>query len=329
MDKFANEDDNHRDAEEYVAIQSGIDDSKGSDVFVLATVNNIRKMPDSLMRPGRFDRKIHVMAPTESEAIRIITHFLSDKKIGKSVNITDLTKMISYSSCAELETLINEAAISAAFKRNKAIEMPDLVQAVLREQYDSPDNFTKKSADDLKRTALHEAGHLVVAEVLEPGSVGLASVRSSGRDSTGGFIHRCKEFSKDIAFILVPLAGKAAVELYYSDYLTPGCDHDIDKAVKIIRSNILNESSHGLEMVSPKLAPWDDRYSNYSESFNARNEAVTHAELERCMVITRDILLKNRAFLEKVTDTLVKKETLLYSDIEKIRKSVKITKVAA
>ena len=108
----------------------------------------------------------------------------------------DLSKMISYSSCAELETILNEAAISAAYKRKTDIEMEDLVKSVLRMIYDSPDNYTKASAEDIKKTALHEAGHLVVSEVLCPGSVGLASLRSTGRDSTGGFIHRCKELSR-------------------------------------------------------------------------------------------------------------------------------------
>jgi cell division protease FtsH len=128
-----------------------------------------------------------------------------------------------------------------------------------------------------------------------------------------------------MAYIYVPLAGKAAVELYYSDPSTPGCVRDIQNAYDIIRDRISNEATHGFGMVDVAT----HQFSDTSESLNSRNEAVTQAELERCMVITRDILLKNRAFLEKVTDALVKKETLLYSDIEKIRKSVKITKVAA
>lgn len=196
MDKFANEDSDHRDAEEYVAVQSGIDEVKNCDVFVLATANEMRKLPESLVRSGRFDRKIEVKCPTDKDANKIIAHYLSDKKVSKNVNMEDLSKMISYSSCAELETILNEAAISAAYKRKTDIEMEDLVKSVLRMIYDSPDNYTKASAEDMKKTALHEAGHLVVSEVLCPGSVGLASLRSTGRDSTGGFIHRCKELSR-------------------------------------------------------------------------------------------------------------------------------------
>ena len=166
MDKFANEDSDHRDAEEYVAVQSGIDEVKNCDVFILATANEIWKLPRSLVRSGRFDRKIEVQCPTNRDADEIIEHYLSNKKVSETVNMDDLSKMISYSSCAELETILNEAAISAAYKRKPSIEMEDLVKSVLRMKYDSPDNYTKTSAEDMKKTALHEAGHLVVSEVL-------------------------------------------------------------------------------------------------------------------------------------------------------------------
>lgn len=96
MDKFANEDSNHRDAEEYVAVQSGIDEVKSCDVFILATANEIWKLPSSLVRSGRFDRKIEVQCPTNRDADEIIEHYLSNKKVSETVNMDDLSKMISY-----------------------------------------------------------------------------------------------------------------------------------------------------------------------------------------------------------------------------------------
>lgn len=324
MDKFANEDSNHRDAEEYVAVQSGIDEVKNCNVFVLATANEMWKLPRSLVRSGRFDRKIEVQCPTNKDADEIIQHYLSNKKVSETVNMDDLSKMISYSSCAELETILNEAAISAAFKRKPSIEMEDLVKSVLRMQYDSPDNYTKTSAENMKKTALHEAGHLVVSEVLCPGSVGLASLRSTGRDSTGGFIHRCKELSRRPYHVLISLAGKAAVELYYSDTCASGCQNDINRAFNIIREGLSENATLGFGMIDVAT----NRFPNTSENMNSRNEAVTQAELERYMLITKDILLKNREFLEKATAALIEKETLLHSDVKKIRESSVITDVA-
>lgn len=324
MDKFANEDSDHRDAEEYVAVQSGIDEVKNCDVFVLATANEMRKLPESLVRSGRFDRKIEVKCPTDKDANKIIAHYLSDKKVSKNVNMEDLSKMISYSSCAELETILNEAAISAAYKRKTDIEMEDLVKSVLRMIYDSPDNYTKTSAEDMKKTALHEAGHLVVSEVLCPGSVGLASLRSTGRDSTGGFIHRCKELSRRPYYVLVSLAGKAAVELYYCDTVASGCRSDINRACNYIRDGISENATLGFGMIDVSTRSFPET----SENMNSRSEAVTHAELERYMRIAKDILLKNREFLERVTAALIEKETLLYSDIRALTESTTITEVA-
>ena len=71
-----------------------------------------------------------------------------------------------------------------------------------------------------------------------------------------------------------------------------------------------------------------DRFPKTSEDFKSRNEAVTHAELERYMLKARDILLKNRDFLEKAAAALIEKETLLHSDVKKIRESSVITEVA-
>ena len=321
MDKFANEDSEHCDAEEYVAIQSGIDEVKNYNVFILATVNDKWKLPDSLIRSGRFDRKIEMKCPNDKDANEIIKHYLSDKKVAKDINMDDLFRMMSYSSCARLETILNEAAISAAYERKTCIEMNDLVNAVLRMEYDSTDSYTKISEEDLKKIALHEAGHLVVAEVLCPGSVGLASLRSVGREFTGGFIHRCKEFPKNSYHILVLLAGKAAVEHYYSDSVASGCQNDIQNAFEIIKKEITENAVLGLGMVD--LSPYS------SENLNSRNEAVIRAEAERFILRAKDILLKNRNFLEKAADALLEKETLLSSDIRGLRESVSIKEVPA
>ena len=320
VDKFANEDNNHRDAGEYVAVQAGIDEVKNDNVFVIATVNELCKLPNSLVRSGRFDRKIKIDCPTDRDANEIINYYLSNKKISETVNIEDLSKMISYSSCAELETILNEAAINAAFERKESIGMNDLVKSVLRMQYDSLDNYTKATAKDLKKTALHEAGHLVVSEVLEPCSVGMASLRSTGRNSKGGFIHLCKELSRRPYQILISLAGKAAVELYYSETCASGCQSDIARAFNLIRDGLSESATHGFGMIDVATR----RFIDTSESMNSRTEAVTQAELERYMIKTKDILLKNRDFLENAAAALIEKETLLYSDIRKLRNDANI-----
>ena len=323
MDKFANEDDDHRDAEEYVAVQSGIDEVKGAEVFVLATANDVHKLPKSLTRSGRFDRKICFHSPSDKDAQEIMEYYLSDKKVSDDIDMNDLSKMMSFSSCAELETILNEAAVKAAYERADAINMSHLVGSVLRMQYDSPDNLTKTDAEELSKVALHEAGHLVVSEIVNPGSVGLASIRSTGRDSTGGFIHICKAITNRRQDVLTSLGSKAAVELYYSENVASGCQADLRRAYTSVRDGITESGTVG-------LAQLDISGRDYcvSESWTDRNEAVATAELERYLLKAKDILLKNRDFLEKTRDALIEKETLLFSDIQRIKESCTIQEVA-
>ena len=326
MDKFANEDEDHTDTEEYVAVQSGIDEVKDADVFVLATCNDVNKLPNSLIRAGRFDRKLEVQIPSEQDTLKIIKHYLKDKKVSADINMEDLSKMISYSSCAELETILNEAAISAAYNRQDVVGMDDIISAVLRKQYNSPDDFEKVSEDSKRRTALHEAGHLVVSEILNDGSIGLVSIRSTGRDNTHGFTHNCKEEEKWYYNAMIGLAGKAAVEIFYQTEYAEGCGSDLKKIYNTIRSNIAHNGSCGLSYVYHNSG-WE--YGEVAESIKNRNEMLIETEMEKYYLKAKEILTKNIEFLKAVTDMFVLKETLLYSDIKKIKESVKLVKVEA
>lgn len=321
MDKFANDDEKHRDAKEYVAVQAGIDSVKECDVFVIATTNDIRKLPQSLIRPGRFDKTIIMKSPTKEDAQKIIKHYLKNKKLSNSVNFDDLCKMMSYHSCADLETIINEAAIHAGFRQKSSIEMEDLIAAVLRLQYNSPDDLMQKEKDEIRKVAFHEAGHLVVSEVIKPGCIGLASIRTRGRSNTGGFIHKCEELERRPHNIMAALGGKVATELYYSEACASGCYSDLEKAISLLRDGLTESGTNGVSFLE-----FGDSFYNLSDRTFDNREAVVHAELERYIFQTRNILLKNKEFLEKVTDALIEKETLLFSDIKAIRESVTITK---
>ena len=323
MDKFANEDSNHRDAEEYVAVQAAIDGVKETDVFVLATVNKMVKLPASLFRSGRFDKVVEVKAPEEEDARKIIEYYLKDKKISEDVDMDDLSKMISYHSCAELESVLNEAAIQAAFARKPRIAMEDIMEIVLKNQYGMEGNCAQMSEDKIRQTALHEAGHLVASEVFDPGSVGVASIRPNS-NCVDGFVRRCRSLPRRPQHVVVSLAGKAAVELYYSEACASGCGADIERAYTLIREGLALSGTQGFGMIDVAM----HRFPDTSESMNSRSEAVTQAELERNMFKARDILLKNREFLEKTADALMEKKTLLASDIRRIREDCVITEVA-
>lgn len=317
LDKFANEDDRHRDAEEYVAVQAGIDDVKGSGVFILATVNDAEKLPESLKRCGRFDRIIEFGKPSAEDAAKIIEYYLSDKKVDSTLNMEDLTKMIHYSSCAELETILNEAAVRAAYERKDSIQMEDLVTTVLKLQYRQPENYNKASDEELRMSALHEAGHLVVSEMLMSGSVGFAAVLPDGN----GFVHPCERARRREDHILISLAGKTAVELYYSETVASGCQSDLASALADIRGGLTSNATRGFGLVAIPSR-------GNSENLTSQIDTVTRAMMEEYSVRVRNILLKNRGLLEAVADALFEKRTLLFSDIREIKEKFEIVKVA-
>ena len=314
MDKFANEDSSRCDAPEYVAVQAGIDDVKETAVFVIATANEIRKLPDSLCRSGRFDRKIRIQPPTAADAEAIIAHYLSGKQVSDDINMKDLTKMMSYHSCAELETILNEAAIRAAFARKDSIGMEDMVGTVLKQQYGASEDVPHNSEEAVKKAALHEAGHLVACEILSPGSVGFASLLPFKENRCGGFVHTCTTIP-DSCEAIIALAGKAAVEMQYPGQLAEGCGRDIKRAVNSIREAAANVGTMGFSLLDVE----SDHSVSMSESLNARSEAAVQAELERCYNKAKSILSRNELFLEKITEAFIEKKTLLYSDIQRIR----------
>ena len=222
--------------------------------------------------------------------------------------------MIVHISCAELETIMNEAAIIAASERKRKIEMADLVHSILRTQYDTDNKFNKVSAEEFSRTAIHEAGHLVVAEVLEPESIGLISIRQTGEGHIDGFVRRCKILNRR-QDIMISLAGKVATELYFSETCASGCQRDLRRATDLIYDGIFESGTNGVGLLRCG-------YRGISASQSAQLETATHAELERYMFKVRDILTKNKSLLEEYSDALIEKGTLLFSDIQKIKENV-------
>ena len=321
LDKFSdvNDDDHNRSTPEYSAVQSAFDNIKGTDIFVIATANNIDPLPESLLRAGRFDCKITFNVPNTKDSAEIVKHYLAGKKLASDVNLDDVSKMIAYDSCAELESVINSAAANAAFARRDCIAMSDIVSAVIQSSYNFCGNIESFSEENMRRISVHEAGHIVASEVLVPESVGFASIQCHEYDDDGsGFTHYCKNQRNNKDRITISLAGKAATDILFPEDCSKGCYSDFRKAYENIRDMIEN-GSYGigfLEIYGYKFLsnPTAQRSADY----------VVRAELERYMRIARELLIKNREFLEKAASALSKKGYLLHSDIQKIRKSITV-----
>lgn len=316
MDKFVVEE---KSREEYVALQTAIDGVADRNVYVIATANGTRNIPDSLLRAGRFDRKIHLENPKGKDAERIIEHYLSQKTLGATVNAADVAKALSGRSCAELETVLNEAAIYAGSERSEKVEQRHILEAILREEYNVTCIDPAPEDDELVQIACHEAGHVVMQELLCEGGVGLASILSSRYRREGFMVSCAGGHHNRTDTILISLSGLVAVELRFGRN-DGGSSSDLRTARHFVRHSVLEGGHLGLSNLALYCGPDEES----SEVSAGRQEAIVGAELERYRSVVKSILAANRSFLDRITEELMEKHVLLNSDIKRIRESCKI-----
>ena len=327
MDKFTNGDERNPDAEEYVTVQSCINECMDSDVFVLATANNIRVLPDSLLRAGRFDRRIKVENPKGSDAERIIAHYIAGKPFVRDIDAAVVAKIMGRRSCAELETVINEAGLLAGYERSEVITMNHIMKVCLHLFHDVPtevinafgESKDEKAGENLRRTAYHEAGHATVAEVLNPGSVTLVTAyddedsdmggfSSCGNDAKGSYLQRVENR------VIISLGGMAASEQVFGEP-DAGSSDDLNKAFDAVGDMVRDIGFCGLHL-HPNVCDYG------SVDLRARQEYAASSEVERYFRKAKEILANNRPLLNAIAEGLMKKGFLTACDIAEIRKKI-------
>ena len=317
MDKFANEDEYHKDAEEYVVIQSCIDECKDLNVFVLATANNIYCLPNSLMRAGRFDKVIRMTCPSGDDAKKIIKHFLSEKRVLGDIDIDDISSFMEGHSCAELEMVINEAGIYAVFDKRAKIEQRDIIKACMRLIFDAPDSVEYIDSNILKRIAVHEAGHAVISEVLEPGTVNLVSIRGYSNTSGGiTSVRKPDDYNFNVVAqeheIIRSLGGKAAIEMIYGTF-DPGCIDDLQRAFDLVTTFVDNYCAYGFDAFEG---------CNSSQYLLENKDRKVAKEMDRYYRKSKQIIAENRDFFDRLVKELIENKTLTKKAIRNIRDKV-------
>ena len=315
LDKCANEDERRRDSEEFGTVQACIDKVKDKRVFVVATANNIHKLPDSLIRAGRFDHVLELRCPSGKDAEEIVAFYLSKKPFVADLDVKLITRLLEGRSCAELESVINQAGTYAAFDGRDRVEMKDMIKAILRVIFKAPESFD----DDLSAlplVACHEAGHALVAELLEPGSVNL--VTALNHDSFAGGVasvhkNECYFYSKEMMEnrVMYILAGKAATEICYG-VVDTGANSDLHRAFDIVHRFVDHYCSYGFGQFVI------DRHCS-NEVLDRRDSRIA-AEMERYYAQTKKILLENKNKLDKLIARLVEEKTLLGDQVKEIIK---------
>lgn len=321
MDKFANQDDKHKNAEEFITIQSCIDENRDKAILVFATANDLSLVPESLMRTGRFDISINVKKPKGTDAVKIVKHYLSQKKYVANIDAEEIAKILNGMSCAELENIINQAGIYAGYANKEQIEFYDIIKACKRAVYDAPETIKSQDKETSEYTFYHEAGHALISEILEPGSVTLISAENYD-GSVGGFTsyYRLDNYWDSYELmenrVCVLLGGKAATEIVFGE-VDVGCFTDLQRAFGVVNRFVAEYGSTGFINCSQR--------PNYdlSDQIKFQQDSVVALEMARYYKKTKEILIKHRKLLEAIVKEIKDKKTLLGSDIQRIKKKIK------
>jgi cell division protease FtsH len=298
----------------YAVLRACMDACREDDVFVLATAKDKDNIPDYLLRPGRFDKVIEVVPPTVEDEIEILNFYLALKECASDVDVEEIAGIMRGNSCADLEMVVNEAAVYAGRACRDTITQQDLIKACISLLFASPEKADTGKERDLLEVCVHEAGHVVVAEVLEAGCVAITSVRSHA----GGFAGiTCVNYDENNGRhmkrmernVIRSLAGKAASEIVLG-MVDVGCADDLAVAFRRVERLVDNLCAFGFEAYEGP---------NSSETLKAKKEQLIAEKMAVYYQTAKQLLAENRAFLDKVTEELMCRKTLRQKDIKKLR----------
>ncbi len=299
---------------EYAVLQTCMDGIAGRDIFVIATANRDRNLPDSLIRPGRFDRVRKVYAPGVHDAEMILDKYLGEKKLAADVDYRRLAVLMSGASCSRIEALANDAGLIAGYERAPEISMDHIARAYLRW-------WTFRKTEDLTpeeklRVAYHEAGHVVMMERLMPGIIDVVCAkRGAGMafydEYIDGLLLGINDDRNRMA-ALKYLGGRAAIEEVYGEI--DDMSEDDVAAAHFYMSDAVTCGYDGHMDLFQKMS---SRAS--SEATLEMIEEAVSVELVSLYREALAVMREDRAFLDRLARALSLNEYLLADDIARLK----------
>jgi len=298
-------------------------------VIVMAATNRGDLLDSALLRPGRFDRRIIVDYPDLEGRKMILKIHARNKPFESSVNWDKISKRTVGFSGADLENMLNEAAISAANQEHTKITMEDLEEAATKVKL-GPEKKRLQSELDRKLTAYHEAGHAIVSHFLiHTDPVHRISIVSRGMALGYTLIppekdklHETK--SHLLERISVMMGGRAAEEVIFNE-TTTGAANDFDQATQIAKAMVVE---YGMSKLGPinfgptmDVTEWGKSYweqNTVSQDKMAEIDAEVKSIITQAYAIAIETIKKNRKAIDKVAAELLKKEGLDQEEFEKI-----------
>jgi cell division protease FtsH len=299
-------------------------------IIVMAATNRVDILDPAILRPGRFDRKVAVGAPDVRGREEILKVHVRNKPLGEDVDLQQVAQTTAGFTGADLENLLNEAAIRAAIDNRFYIVQEDIKKAFIKVGIGAEKKSRLVSDKEKKITAYHEAGHAILFHVLpDVGPVYTVSIIPTGV-SAAGYTMPLPE--KDEMFmtkgkmlqdIMVSLGGRIAEQIIFDD-ITTGASSDIKKATKVARKmvtrfgmseniGVINYDDDDDEVfIGRDLA----HHRSHSETVAGEIDKEVKKIIDECYSKAQEIIMKHKDVLEKCAQLLLEKERITREEFE-------------
>jgi len=298
-------------------------------IIIIAATNRPDILDPALMRPGRFDRQVHVGLPDVKAREQILKVHVRKKPLSDDVDLEVVAKRTPGFTPADLENAMNEAALLTA-RHNKTLITMDIIEEAITKVIAGPEKRSKViNENEKKLTAYHEAGHAVVAR-LSSNKDPVHMITIIPRGGAGGFTMYLPEEDRSYASkmemeenIVRLLGGRVAEKLVLDDIST-GASNDIERATKIARAMVttygmsdeLGPMAYGTNDDEVFLGRDFNKIRNYSEEVAAKIDKEMRRIIDNAYHKTETLLSENMEKLERVAQALLEKETITGKEFE-------------
>ncbi|MEX1308173.1 MAG: ATP-dependent zinc metalloprotease FtsH [Eubacteriales bacterium] len=299
-------------------------------IIVLAATNRRDILDPALLRPGRFDRQVVVNRPDVKGRENIFKVHARNKPFDDNVDFKAFARSTPGTTGADIENILNEAAILAARGNKKSIGNAEIQDAIMKVMIGPEKRSRLVTARDQEITAYHEVGHAICANLL-PNCDDVQEISIISRGMAAGYtmtlpsedlMHMTK--SKLLDEIAMMLGGRVAEEVMVGDVST-GASSDLQRATEIARKMVINfgmSDNIGMLFLGSEeevfLGKEYGHTKNYSEDIAAKVDAEIAKILDDARKRAKDILTKNKALVERVTRALVEREKLNKEEFQKL-----------
>ncbi len=306
---------------------------KNTNVIVIAATNRPDVLDDAILRPGRFDRQVRIELPDKDGRMQILLIHTKNKPLAKNVDLERIAKRTVGFTGADLENIMNEAAIIAAKVEANEIDMKHVEEAVEKVILGPAKRSRKRTEKELQLVAYHEAGHALVAWFTEK-AVPVEKISIVSRGNSGGVTMFIPDKDENIvskkrllADIKVALGGRAAEEIALDDIST-GASNDIEQATQTARKMIqrfgmseqLGLIQYGQPLDSQYLGYHYGDSKDYSEKTAEKIDEEVRTLIHDSYKYDLSLLKSKRYLLDKLANLLLDKEVLDREEFEKLFK---------